>query len=156
MIENIGLEKYIERINNIKIAIKNAGFNKYSKISMELFTELEKILNDKCYYGKNEKIVQFYDSDNKYFCFYVDFTYKNKIIEFYGDYYHANPKIYEKEKIIGSKYSCHKAEDIWKIDFDRVKLIKEKGFEVLIVWESDYKNNKEEIKNKCIKWIKNL
>jgi hypothetical protein len=102
LIENIGLEKYIERINNIKIAIKNAGFNKYSKISMELFTELEKILNDKCYYGKNEKIVQFYDSDNKYFCFYVDFTYKNKIIEFYGDAIHGNPLIYSAKLKIQS------------------------------------------------------
>lgn len=156
LIENIGLEKYIERINNIKISIKNSGFNRYSKISMELFTDIEEMLDDKCYYGKNEKIIQFYDSSNKYFCFYVDFTYKNKIIEFYGDYYHANPKIYEKDKIVGSKYSCHKAEDIWKIDLDRIKLIKEKGFDVLIVWESDYKNNKEKIKNKCIKWIKNL
>lgn len=29
-------------------------------------------------------------------------------------------------------------------------------YDVLIIWESDYKNNKNEIKNKCIKWIKNL
>ena len=128
----------------------------YSKISMELFVEIEKNINEKCYFGKDEKIVQFYNDDGKYFCFYVDFVCKNKIIEFYGDYFHGNPKLYKSDKIVGSKYKHYKVEDIWKRDSERVNLIEKKGFEILVIWENDYKKDKEKIKNKCIEWIKNL
>lgn len=155
-IEKFGEEKYIEKINKLKNSIRKAGFNKYSKISMELFISIENEIKEKCYYAKEEKIIQFYDENNKYFCFYVDFMFNNKIIEFYGDYYHANPLLYDENKIIGSKYCCHMAKDIWKIDNNRINLIKNKGFDVLIIWEKDYKNNKKEIINKCVKWIKNL
>lgn len=103
-----------------------------------------------------KNLKNYYDDNNKYFCFYVDFMYNNKIIEFYGDYFHANPNLYKSDKIIGSKYKYYSAEEIWKRDFDRINLIKEKGFDILIIWEYDYKKNKEEIINKCIRWIKNL
>lgn len=156
LINKFGEEKYIERINKIKNGIRKKGFNKYSKISLELFESIQKDINEKCYFGKNERIIQFYDEDGKYFCFYIDFIYGNRIIEFYGDYYHANPKLYKSDKIIGSKYKYYKAEEVWKRDFDRIELIKNRGFEILIVWENDYKKNKENIKNKCIEWIKNL
>jgi len=155
-IKKFGLEKYNEKINNTKNVIRLSGFNKYSKISMEFFLEIEKNINIKCYFGKEEKIIQFYDNDGKYFCFYVDFLCDNKIIEFYGDYYHANPNLYEANKIVGSKYKFFTAGEIWERDFKRIKIIEEKGYDVLIVWENEYKKNKEEIKNKCIKWIKNL
>jgi len=156
LIEKFGETFYIDRINKIKTAKRNSGFNKYSKISMELFIEIEKYLIEKCYYGKNEKVVQFYDNDGKYFCFYVDFMCGDKIIEFYGNYYHGNPEFYNKDIIIGSKYKHYTVEDIWKRDSERIKLIEEKGYQVLIVWENDYKKSKEKIKNKCIEWIKNL
>lgn len=103
----------------------------YSKISMELFVEIEKNINEKCYFGKDEKIVQFYNDDGKYFCFYVDFVCKNKIIEFYGDYFHGNPKLYKSDKIVGSKYKHYKVEDIWKRDSERVNLIEKKDLKFL-------------------------
>lgn len=40
---------------------------------MELFSEVSKYISDDCYFGSKEKIIQFYDENNKYFCFYVDF-----------------------------------------------------------------------------------
>ena len=70
--------------------------------------------------------------------------------------YYGNPELYKSDKIIGSKYKHFTAGEIWKRDYKRIQLIKDKGYDVLIVWENEYKNNKEEIKNKCIKWIKNL
>jgi hypothetical protein len=51
-IEKYGEEKYIEKINKIKNSIRKAGFNKYSKISMELFMSIESEINEKCYYAK--------------------------------------------------------------------------------------------------------
>ena len=155
LIENYGLDFYNKRINKTKVVLKNRGFNKYSKISLELFLEIEKNIDLDCFYGKNEKIIQFY-ADEKYFCFYADFMCENKIIEFYGDYFHGNPEVYNKDKIIGSKYKHFSAEDAWKKDSDRINLIKNQGYDILIIWENDYKKDKEKIKNKCVEWIKNL
>ena len=155
LIESFGLEFYNRRIDKTKNAIKNRGFNKYSKISFELFSEIEKNINLECFFGKNEKIIQFY-TDKNYFCFYADFMCENKIIEFYGDYFHGNPELYNKNKIIGSKYKHFSAEDAWKKDSDRINLIKNQGYDILIIWENDYKKDKEKIKNKCVEWIKNL
>ena len=154
-IEKHGEDKYNQKINNIKKSFRDRDFNKISKISNILFQNVEKEINEKCFYGKEEKIIQFYN-DDKYSCFFVDFKIGNKIIEFYGDYWHGNPLLYKSYEIIGSKYKHYKVEDIWKRDEERIRLIIERGYEVLIIWENDYKKNKEEIKNKCIKWIKNL
>jgi G:T-mismatch repair DNA endonuclease (very short patch repair protein) len=130
------------------------GFNKISKISNALFQNIEKEINEKCYYGKEEQTIQFYEGE-KYSCFYVDFKINNKIIEFYGDYWHGNPILYKYDDIVGGIYKHSKVEDIWKRDKERIEKIKGNGYDILIIWEYDYKKNKEDIKNKCIKWIKN-
>ena len=68
------------------------------------------------------------------FVFMLIFFCNNKIIEFYGNFYHANPLLYDSDKIISSKYKKYTAFDIWKRDSDRINLIKSKGYDVLIVW----------------------
>ena len=132
----------------------NRTFRKNSKISMELF---ESIIDDEiiteCLYGKNEKCLTF--NDDKKYAFYVDFIYKNKIIEFYGDYFHANPKLYDEYKIIGSKYKHITAKNKWEYDKNREEILIKNGYEVLIIWESDYKSDKKIIIKKCKEWIKN-
>lgn len=104
---------------------------------------------------KKEQTIQFY-KENKYSCFFVDFKIGNKIIEFYGDYWHGNPILYEPDDIVGSKYKHSKVKDIWEKDKNRIESIIKNGYDILIIWEDEYKKNKEETKNKCIKWIKNL
>ena len=47
------------------------------------------------------------------------------------------------------------AYEIWKRDDFRKKLIENKGCEVLVVWEYDYKKNKEKIIQKCVDFLKN-
>ena len=154
-IKKYGEKKYIRKINKLKKVLQKRKFIKYSKISFELFKELEILINDVCLYGKKEKIINFYKND-EYFCYYVDFFYNNKIIEFYGDYYHGNPKMFKEGTIVASRYKKNKIENIWKYDEQRINNIKELGYDILIIWEQDYKRNKKEIKNKCLKWIKNL
>jgi len=56
------------------------------------------------------------------------------LIEFYGDYWHANPKIYKPDDIIHHKF---KAKDIWENDKQRIKILEELGYFVHIVWQSD-------------------
>ena len=47
------------------------------------------------------------------------------------------------------------AKEIWNKDKQKIDFIIEKGFKVLVAWECDYNNNKEEIINNCIKFLRN-
>jgi G:T-mismatch repair DNA endonuclease (very short patch repair protein) len=60
----------------------------------------------------------------------------NLIIEFNGDYWHCNPLKYN-----GDYFHPHKkktAKDIWNEDKIRVDKIKEYGYTLEVIWESDF------------------
>lgn len=42
----------------------------------------------------------------------------------------------------------------WKIDNEKINLIEKEGYEVLIVWESEYHQNHKETIQKCINFIR--
>jgi G:T-mismatch repair DNA endonuclease (very short patch repair protein) len=65
-------------------------------------------------------------------------------IEFQGDYWHMNPKIYNENTI--NSVSKKTAKQMWDRDKLKEHLCKENGIELIIVWESDWNLNKEEIK----------
>ena len=126
--EKIGSIKYYEYIDKL---FKCGLF--YSKISQELFWGINQYLFD-------DNLVKFYEKNgeeifyiNKFGlkCIFVDFKYKNKIIEFDGDYWHNKP-----EQIIQDKL--------------RDEYLTSVGYEILRVKESEYIKNKEEMVNKCI------
>jgi len=74
---------------------------------------------------------------------------KRLIIEFFGDYWHCNPEIYkENYEILGitSKY-------IWNNDNIRIQKLKSSGYNVIIVWESDYKKDKNQVLEKIKPFI---
>ena len=73
---------------------------------------------------------------------------KNIIIEFYGNYWHANPRIYKKNDIIHHNLT---AEQIWHDNKKRIKILENNRFKVFIVWQDEYQNNE----NKTIKNIMN-
>lgn len=99
---------------------------------------------------KKEKWISSKVKDLK--CSY-DLTFNNKIIEFNGDMWHANPLIYSKDFVIPK---CNiSASEKWKIDEEKIKLAEAHGYEVLIVWESEFKENSDHIINKCLNFIKN-
>jgi G:T-mismatch repair DNA endonuclease (very short patch repair protein) len=68
------------------------------------------------------------------------------IIEFYGDYWHANPKFYKAEDIV---HHGLKAKDIWKKDKERIQkfnnTIGDVSYKVIVVWQDEYINNKEQV-----------
>jgi G:T-mismatch repair DNA endonuclease (very short patch repair protein) len=71
------------------------------------------------------------------------------IIEFYGNYWHANPKIYKENDIVHHNI---KAKEIWESDKARIKMLENQGYSVIIIWQDEYKNNK----TKIIQSINNL
>ena len=83
----------------------------------------------------------------------VDILYKNKIIEFFGDFWHCNPKYFlngeEKHKM-----TKQKIKDIWEHDKKRIKKLENNNYKIMIVWEDDWYNNKSEIIKKIKKFLK--
>lgn len=121
----------------------------FSKISQSFFEQLDleiKDLNLSTYYhSKNGEFGKILKSLGKY-C-KLDFFIKelNLTIEYYGDYWHANPNLYSKESIL---FANKKAEEIWKEDSNRITaLLTEHNIETVVVWQTeDNKNRHSKIK----------
>lgn len=62
---------------------------------------------------------------------------EKKIIEFYGDYWHCNPKKYSPNYYNTQVHL--KAKDIWKKDNRRRELLEKNGYQVEVIWENSPK-----------------
>jgi hypothetical protein len=79
----------------------------------------------------------------------------NIIIECYGDYWHCNPDIFNSNYY--HKQIRKTAKEIWLIDKERVNILVNNGYNVIIIWENDYKTKKitlNEIKKKIMRFTK--
>ena len=79
--------------------------------------------------------------------FNVDIIFNNKIIEYYGDYFHCNPKVYSPTYF--NKKLNLTSQQKWEKDEFRKNSLQKNGYTLLIIWEKDYNENKEEVINKC-------
>jgi len=125
-----GLEKWKEYLE--KIQFKNS----YSKISQELFWSIYDKLSN-----KYKNFINFHELNNEQI-FYMndkiikaDFKCNNIIIEFDGDYWHNKKDVIRKDKI-------------------KNKFFENNNYKILRIKENDYNKNKQEIINKCLKFIK--
>jgi G:T-mismatch repair DNA endonuclease (very short patch repair protein) len=65
----------------------------------------------------------------------------NLIIEYFGDYWHCNPKKYDSDYFNQKKNKF--AWELWDYDEKKVELVKSYGYNLEVVWEGDLKlNNK--------------
>lgn len=67
----------------------------------------------------------------------------NTIYEFYGDFWHGNPSKYNSDDV--NPVNKIKYGDLYKRTIDRERYLKSLGYNVVSIWESEYKN---EIENK--------
>lgn len=141
-------EKWRKTIKDKYIAIGGA----VSSVSLDLFEYLDNYFEYKEFqYGiMNEKYIS---NKEKEKTFGYDFTdnVNNKIIEFNGDYWHMNPKIYKASDFNKNKKMT--AKEIWEYDKNKINLAKKYGYDVLVVWEKDYRNNQEKIIKQCINFL---
>lgn len=144
-----------KRIKHNTTKFNNGSFStsNYSIVSQDLFWILHENLNDKLTlkFHTYNKEFYLYDKDSKNVYVY-DLRYKDKIIEFNGDYYHCNPLIYSADYYNRKKEMY--AEDIWKLDNIKINSAKKAGFKVLIIWQKEFINNPESIIIKCLKFLK--
>jgi len=139
--------------------VKNGNLKKgFSKISQELFY----ILMEK--YDINERrMINFATHNGEYKLknpeggvFIYDFTdlINNKIIEYHGDMYHANPKKYKKDDYPHPFRKTLNSQQIWNKDEKKIKEANNNNFDVLIIWDSEYRwGNKNKIVEKCLNFL---
>ena len=71
----------------------------------------------------------------------------NLIVEYYGDYWHRNPKYYQAADLVGE----HTAEQIWEKDRKRLEYLQSKGYVTYVIWEHDWRTRRESIKTELKK-----
>ena len=112
----------------------NAGF---SKICIEWLENTMKEQNIFIQHALNDGEYRL-DIDNKiYYCdgFCKD---TNTIYEFYGDFFHGNPNIYNKEDI--NKLTKKSFGELYDKTIERENVLKNQGYNLISIWENDYKN----------------
>ena len=84
-----------------------------------------------------------------------DIHYGKKIIEFNGDYWHANPELYLFEDYVGNILNNKPtyAYEIWAKDAKKKSLAEEHGYEVMVVWESEFIEMPRTTLEKCLKFL---
>jgi predicted transcriptional regulator len=131
----------------------------YSKSATTFFEFVCNELNiSDAIYGKNEYILTYLNSDNKKRHYAFDFKFGNNVIEYYGDIYHANPNRFEAndypKKWISKRSKRDKmASEIWEYDRIRETTIREHGYNLLVIWESEVKENKYRVLERCRQFL---
>lgn len=123
--------------------------SKISKLNIQFSNILDKL---NIQYETEFKIKYFDDNKNMHYKFY-DFHILNTniLIEVNGNYWHANPEIYNKNDIFQFPRSKITAEDIWKMDKYKKYIAKVNNFIVLYFWEKEIKELSEDVLAKKIK-----
>jgi G:T-mismatch repair DNA endonuclease (very short patch repair protein) len=136
--ETEGEKKFVEYISKAK--------SNFSKVSQEMFVEVSKGLceNDNIFYSNLNTEFGKYNNEIKSYYKY-DFVVENIkfCVEFNGDIYHANPRTYRPDDVPRFRGNLKTAKEIWDYDRRKISFLESLGFQVIIVWWSDYVNDKE-------------
>jgi len=157
--ENEGKKRFVERqVKWQETLYKNGKLKSgYSQISQDLFHELIKDvsvneLNNILFAKKGGEFV-LSDEHGFYRYDYTDLKNK-KIIEYNGDDYHGNPNKYKPNDTPNPFRKDLTAQEIWDRDEHKKMLAEQHGFEVMVIWDSEYRwGNKKEIIDKCIAFL---
>lgn len=134
-------EEEITRINRLKMSI-----SAISKPEIELRNSIYNYINGLEY--------QFTLMNNDKRSYIYDIKHNNKIIEFNGDYWHANPntKNWKNESKLHSQRK-KTAKEIWEYDKNKIQVATNNGYDILVIWEADYKKDKEKAIKECINFL---
>jgi hypothetical protein len=126
-----------------------------SKWALGICNELAQSINDLYYFGDNEIRISCREVEGLNIYVKPDVFYKGKIIEFNGDSWHANPNIYQADDRPNPLNQELTAAEIWQRDAAKLNLYQSRGYNTLIVWQSDYKRNQKEVIDTCLKFLTN-
>jgi hypothetical protein len=138
------------KINRKKISNKTG----YSKSSQVLFWKIYDLFRDNnIEFGElNSEFIKYDEINSRFYKYdYVDHTLK-KVIEFNGDYWHCNPNEYSYDYF--HQVLEKTAEQVWIDDKFKNKLLMNDGYDIFIIWESDFMSNPKQALDACIEFIK--
>lgn len=153
--KELGVKKYTEVCEKKMFSLKT-----YSNISQTLFQTIDKKLGsigkESRWESKNFEYELYIEDENGIKrIIKVDYYLNGHIIEFNGDFWHANPKYYaESDKLPRPGLKKSLAKDIWKHDAFRKNALEHLGYKVMVVWETDYYNDAEKTISDCIAFLK--
>jgi len=142
-------EKWLNTLNS-KSDEEKSEINKKKIWKKGMISDLEKEIVEKIRISIPEIQHQFQvRNGTKWFVY--DVFYNNKIIEINGDYWHANPLKYKKDDF--NSMMKMTSETIWKKDEIKKEWAIQHGYEVLTIWEQEFKTNPNETIQKCINYL---
>jgi len=157
--EESGTEIYNNRQQKWQKSLLDNGNLKcgYSEVSQLLFYSIIDFYNLKdrvdIYFATKNKEYFICEGKGEFYQYdFVDLKNK-KIIEYNGDKYHANPNIFESIDYPHPFRKNVTAQEIWDKDERKIQVAEENGFEVLVIWDSEYKSQKEKTLDKCKKYL---
>lgn len=117
-----------------------------SKAHHEIFNELNSKYSNMHF--EKEKMLRTSEKD-----YFIDIVSNDcKIaIEYNGDYWHCNPVKYQPDFMHHVKLKT--ASEIWNDDKNRINIIEKNGYEVIVIWESDYRKFRSEVMNSIFRRI---
>ena len=149
------INKYGDEVGKEKF--KNVRNKSYSTVSQRLFIDIDNALGNFAKYSQysvkegGEKVINVFFDDGECKVCMPDYCLNNKIIEFNGDYWHANPEFYSEDSFVHD--SCT-AGSIWEKDRKRKEALEKLGYKVKVVWENEYHSDKDKILQECCEFLK--
>lgn len=168
-------EKYgVENVFQLESVIEKSKQTKKEKYGARNLWELEwyrnKIIPEDRYSNIHKKVYQFIknqlgvnvenefpiniiDGSDDLFLYDIHIKDTNKLIEVHGDYWHCNPKFYSKNDVFHFPKYKITAEGQWEKDNFKNERARELGYELLVVWEDEIKNEWPIVKRKIKKYL---
>lgn len=152
-----GITNVFQR-NNVKEQIKQTLFDKYGvytagalstnhnkesgphKLVLDALHEQNYICESELSNSSKERFRAFNEYYGKFYSPIPDIIIESHklIIEIYGNYWHANPEMYEDfDVIIKYRHIRKTASEIRKEDESRIKQLQSFGYNLCVLWESD-------------------
>lgn len=149
------INKYGEEIGKQKFSLLTQ--KPYSEVSQALFDVLDlrlgQIAEHSRYATKNgEQVINLFFDDGTCLAARPDYILNTRILEFNGDYWHANPKFYKASDGVLHNKSVT-AQEIWDRDAKILAALRKLGYSVLVVWENDYYKNPEKTIKTCLEFL---
>jgi very-short-patch-repair endonuclease len=143
----VNWQKHLNENGNLK--------NGYSKVSQDLFDKVvegytEEDLVDVKYALCNGEFSMINTAGGWYSYDFVDLK-RKKVIEFNGDVFHANPEKFDADDKFHPflKENGPTAKEMWMLDEKKRLVIESKGFDVMVVWEREYRKDTDGVVKRC-------
>lgn len=144
--EQLVIEKGKEVADEIINRRLSSCSNSISNESKEFFIKLDNIMDN---YYKNNSITGYKGNErwvvtnNK--MYFLDYVIDNCIIEYNGSFWHGDSRLFKKDDFILGK----SVSEIWNYDKLKVENLQKLGYNILVIWSLDVKEDIDREINKC-------